>query len=138
MLRENTKFFEYVLREDLSTLELLDGKFTFVNERLAKHYGLADVQGDEFRKVSLDGVRGRAGLLTQASILTVTSNPGRTSPVKRGKWIMENILGTAPPPPPPNVPSLEETQRETRCHAARAIEAAPRERDLQFVSSPDG
>ncbi len=111
MLRETTKFFDHILREDLSTLELLDGKFTFVNERLAKHYGLAGVQGDEFRKVSLDGARGRAGLLTQASILTVTSNPGRTSPVKRGKWIMENILGTAPPPPPPNVPSLEETQK---------------------------
>lgn len=111
MLRETTKFFDHVLREDLSTLELLDGKFTFVNERLAKHYGLAGVQGDEFRKVSLDGARGRAGLLTQASILTVTSNPGRTSPVKRGKWIMENILGTAPPPPPPNVPSLEVTQK---------------------------
>lgn len=111
MLRETTKFFDHILREDLSTLELLDGKFTFVNERLAKHYGLAGVSGDEFRKVSLDGVRGRAGLLTQASILTVTSNPARTSPVKRGKWIMENILGTAPPPPPPNVPSLEETQK---------------------------
>lgn len=111
MLSETSKFFEHVLREDLSTLELLDGKFTFVNERLAKHYGIAGVNGDEFRKVSLEGARGRAGLLTQASILTVTSNPGRTSPVKRGKWIMENILGTAPPPPPPNVPSLEETQK---------------------------
>lgn len=111
MLRETTKFFEHILREDLSTLELLGGQFTFVNERLAKHYGLAGVMGDEFRKVSLDRATGRAGLLTQASILTVTSNPGRTSPVKRGKWIMENILGTAPPPPPPNVPSLEETQK---------------------------
>ncbi len=111
MLRETSKFFEHVLREDLSTLELLGGQFTFVNERLAKHYGIAGVNGDEFRKVPLDGARGRAGLLTQASILTVTSNPGRTSPVKRGKWIMENILGTAPPPPPPNVPSLEETQK---------------------------
>ncbi len=111
MLRETTKFFDHVLREDLSTLELLDGKFTFVNERLAKHYRIDGVRGDEFRKVSLDGVTGRAGLLTQASILTVTSNPGRTSPVKRGKWIMENILGTAPAPPPPNVPSLEETQK---------------------------
>ena len=111
MLRETTKFFEHVLREDLSTLELLGGKYTFVNERLAKHYGIAGVNGDEFRKVPLDGASGRAGLLTQASILTVTSNPGRTSPVKRGKWIMENILGTAPPPPPPNVPSLEETQK---------------------------
>lgn len=111
MLRETTKFFDHILREDLSTLELIDGKFTFVNERLAKLYGISGVNGDEFRKVPLDGVRGRAGLLTQASILTVTSNPGRTSPVKRGKWIMENILGTAPPPPPPNVPSLEETQK---------------------------
>ena len=111
MLRETTKFFEHILREDLSTLELLGGKYTFVNERLAKHYGIAGVNGDEFRKVPLDGASGRAGLLTQASILTVTSNPGRTSPVKRGKWIMENILGTAPPPPPPNVPSLEETQK---------------------------
>ncbi len=111
MLRETTRFFEHVLHEDLSTLELLGGNFTFVNERLAKHYRMDGVRGDEFRKVSLDGVSGRAGLLTQASILTVTSNPGRTSPVKRGKWIMENILGTAPPPPPPNVPSLEETQK---------------------------
>jgi mono/diheme cytochrome c family protein len=111
MLRETTRFFDHILREDLSTLELLDGKFTFVNERLAKLYGLDGVKGDEFRKVPLDPARGRAGLLTQASILTVTSNPGRTSPVKRGKWIMENILGTAPPPPPPNVPSLEETQK---------------------------
>jgi len=111
MLRETSKFFGHVLREDLSTLELLDGKFTFVNERLAKHYGIAGINGDEFRKVPLDAARGRAGLLTQASVLTVTSNPSRTSPVKRGKWIMENILGTAPPPAPPNVPSLEETQK---------------------------
>ena len=111
MLRETELFVDHVLREDLSTLELLDGKFTFINERLAKLYGINGVQGQDFKKVSLEKVSGRAGLLTQASILTVTSNPGRTSPVKRGKWIMENILGTAPPPPPPNVPSLEETQK---------------------------
>ncbi len=111
MQRETEMFFEHVIREDLGTLELLDAKFTFVNERLAKHYDLDGVKGDEFRKVSLEKARGRAGLLTQASILTVTSNPGRTSPVKRGKWIMENILGTAPPPPPPNVPDLEATQK---------------------------
>ena len=110
MRRETEKFFDHILREDLSTLELLGANFTFLNERLAKHYGLDGVKGDEFQMVSLENVRGRAGLLTQASILTVTSNPGRTSPVKRGKWIMENILGTAPPPPPPNVPSLEVTQ----------------------------
>lgn len=111
MRRETSKFFGHILREDRSTLELLDGRFTFVNERLANHYGIGGVSGDEFRLVPLDKVSGRAGLLTQASILMVTSNPGRTSPVKRGKWIMENILGTAPPPPPPNVPSLEETQK---------------------------
>ena len=111
MRRETEKFFDHVLREDLSTLDLLDGKFTFVNERLAKHYSLDGITGDEFQKVTLEPARGRAGLLTHASILTVTSNPGRTSPVKRGKWIMENILGTAPPPPPPNVPNFEEAQK---------------------------
>ncbi len=109
MRRETELFFDHVMREDLSTLELLDGKFTFVNERLAKLYGIANITGDDFRKVALT-LTGRRGLLTQASILTVTSNPGRTSPVKRGKWIMENFLDAAPPPPPPNVPSLEETQ----------------------------
>ncbi|MBI3461879.1 MAG: DUF1588 domain-containing protein, partial [Planctomycetes bacterium] len=84
--------------------------YTFVNERLAKHYGIADITGSEFRRVSLTGTP-RSGVLTQASILTLTSNPGRTSPVKRGKWIMENILGTPPPAPPPDVPQLEETQK---------------------------
>lgn len=110
MRRETERFFETVMREDRSILDFLDGNFTIINERLAKHYGIDGVTGDEFRKVSLtDGKR--AGVLTHASILTLTSNPTRTSPVKRGKWIMENILGTPPPDPPPDVPELAQTQK---------------------------
>ena len=105
---ETRKFFETIMREDRSVLEFLDGDFTFVNERLAKLYGIGGIKGDEFQKVSLAGLP-RRGVLTQGSILTLTSNPTRTSPVKRGKWVMENILGTPPPPAPPDVPELEET-----------------------------
>jgi len=108
MLRETQLFFESVIREDRSVLDFLAADFTFVNERLAKHYGMAGVTGSEFQKVSLAG--GRRGLLTQASILTLTSNPTRTSPVKRGKWILENILGEPPPPPPANVPELKDNE----------------------------
>ncbi|HVS34760.1 MAG TPA: DUF1592 domain-containing protein [Gemmataceae bacterium] len=112
MLKETETYFEYVMREDRSILEFIDSDYTFVNERLAKHYGIDGVTGDEFRKVTLkDGRRG--GVLTQASILTVTSNPTRTSPVKRGKFILECILGTPPPPPPPDVPPLEEKKKST-------------------------
>jgi hypothetical protein len=95
------------MHEDRSVLEFIDSDWTFLNERLAKHYGIDGVKGEEFRKVKLpDGRRG--GVLTQASVLTVTSNPTRTSPVKRGKWILENILGTPPPPPPPGVEELKD------------------------------
>jgi Protein of unknown function (DUF1592)/Protein of unknown function (DUF1588)/Protein of unknown function (DUF1587)/Protein of unknown function (DUF1585)/Protein of unknown function (DUF1595)/Ca-dependent carbohydrate-binding module xylan-binding/Planctomycete cytochrome C len=107
MQKETELFFEAVMREDRSILDFIDADFTFVNERLAKHYGIAGVKGDAFQRVAVkDGVRG--GLLTQASILTVTSNPTRTSPVKRGKWILDQILGTPPPPPPPDVPILKD------------------------------
>ena len=107
MQKETELFFEAIMREDRSVLDFLDADFTFVNERLAKHYGIAGVKGDGFRRVALkDRIRG--GLLTQASILTVTSNPTRTSPVKRGKWILEQILGAPPPPPPPDVPILKD------------------------------
>ncbi len=95
------------MREDRSVLEFLDADFTFLNEKLAKHYGIEGVTGDEFRRVTNLGDR-RGGLLTQASILTVTSNPTRTSPVKRGKWVLEQILGTPPPPPPADVPELND------------------------------
>ncbi len=111
MRRETELFFEAVMKEDRSVLDFLDADFTFLNETLARHYGIAGVKGAQFRRVKLPaGPRG--GVLTQASILTITSNPTRTSPVKRGKWILENILGTPPPPPPPNVPELAEDKKE--------------------------
>ena len=110
MLEETELFFASVMREDRSILDFLDADYTFVNERLARHYGIPGVKGDEFRRVTLTDER-RGGVLTQASVLTVTSNPTRTSPVKRGKWILEQILGTPPPPPPPDVPELEATTR---------------------------
>ena len=104
--RETELFFESIVQEDRSVLDLLRANYTFLNERLAKHYGIPNVYGSHFRRVTLgeDSVRG--GLLGQGSILTVTSYANRTSPVLRGKWILENILGTPPPPPPPNVPPL--------------------------------
>ena len=110
MRKETELVFAAVMREDRSLLEFLNADFTFVNARLAKHYGLPSVQGDKFQRVSLASVK-RRGILTHASILTLTSNPTRTSPVKRGKWILENILGTPPPAPPPGVPELVETQK---------------------------
>lgn len=105
--RETEMLFEAVVKEDLSVMTFLDAGFTFVNERLAKHYGLEGVSGDQFRKVPLADAR-RGGVLTQGSVLTISSYPTRTSPVIRGKWILENLLGTPPPPPPPDVPPLEE------------------------------
>ena len=107
IIRETELYFDHVMREDRSVLEFLDSDYTFVNDRLARHYGLQGSFGRDFQKVKLTD-RARGGILTHASILTVTSNPTRTSPVKRGKWILENILGTPPPPPPPDVPELED------------------------------
>jgi len=108
--RETEMFFESVMREDRSVLDLLNADYTFVNERLAKHYGIPGIYGSQFRRVKLTGEVGeeRRGLLGQGSILTVTSEANRTSPVKRGKFILENIFGTPPPSPPPNVPPLKE------------------------------
>ncbi len=108
MQRETELCFEAILKDDRSILELLDADYTFLNERLAKHYGVEGIKGNHFRKVDLPADSPRGGILTQASVLTVTSNPGRTSPVKRGKWILEQVLGTPPPPPPPDVPELKE------------------------------
>jgi mono/diheme cytochrome c family protein len=105
--QETELFFESMLREDRSVLDLLDADYTFVNERLARHYGIPNVYGSHFRRVTLTDDR-RKGLLGQGSILTVTSYANRTSPVTRGKWVLENILGTPPPPPPANVPALRE------------------------------
>jgi mono/diheme cytochrome c family protein len=107
--RETELFVESILRENRSALDLLRADYTFVNERLARHYGLPDVTGSHFRRVTLPPGNPRRGLLGQGSILTVTSYPDRTSPVVRGKWILENLLGAPPPPPVPNVPPLKAT-----------------------------
>jgi mono/diheme cytochrome c family protein len=107
-MREETKlFFQSIVREDRSAMDLLDADYTFVNERLARHYGIPNVYGSQFRRVTLTS-DARRGLLGQGSILTVTSYPNRTSPVQRGKWILTNLLGIPPTPPPPNVPTLKE------------------------------
>jgi formylglycine-generating enzyme required for sulfatase activity len=106
MRTETRMFLTAMIQEDRSLLDMVDTDFTFVNERLARHYGLADVRGDAFRRVKLSGKR-RGGLMQQASILTLTSNPDRTSPVKRGKWLLENILGAPPAAPPPGVSELD-------------------------------
>jgi hypothetical protein len=108
MQRETEMLFESVMREDRNVLDLLSANYTFLNERLAKHYGIPNVYGSHFRRVPLAAGSIRGGLLGQGSILTVTSYGNRTSPVLRGKWILENILGTPPPSPPPNVPPLRE------------------------------
>lgn len=108
MQRETELLFEIILREDRSVLEFLTADYTFVDARLARHYGLPGVQGAGFQRVSLKGTA-RGGVLTHASVLTLTSNPTRTSPVKRGKYVLENLLGAAPPPPPPDVPALRES-----------------------------
>lgn len=117
MLKETEMFLESIFREDRSILELLTADYTFLNQRLSGHYEIwkdeqgEPIQGNTFRKVALNSGNNyfkRGGILTQASVLTVTSNPNRTSPVKRGRWVLEQILGTPPPPPPPDVPELEE------------------------------
>ena len=112
MQRETESFFEYIVVQDRPVMDFLTADYTFVNERLARHYGMPGIVGPEFRKVSLAGSP-RQGVLTQGSILTLTSTPTRTSPVKRGKWVLENILATPPPPPPPNVPPLEAGEKLT-------------------------
>ena len=113
--RETEMLFESILREDRSVLDLLDADYTFVNERLAKHYGIANIYGPDFRRVPVPS-DARRGLLGQGSMLLVTSNANRTSPVQRGKWILENLLGSPPPLPPPNVPPLKENSERAAAH----------------------
>jgi hypothetical protein len=105
--RETELFFESIIREDRNVLDLLTADYSFVNERLARHYGIPDLYGSQFRRVTITDPE-RRGLLGQGSILAVTSHAERTSPVLRGKWILENILGLPVPPPPPDVPPLKE------------------------------
>jgi len=118
MREETERFFAHVLRNNRSVLDLLDSAYTFVNEPLAKHYGIEGIAGDAFQQVALADRR-RGGVLTQASVLTVTSNPNRTSPVKRGQWILQQLLGTPPPPPPPDVAKLDESRQASDAAALR-------------------
>lgn len=111
--KESDLFVDSVLRGNGSVLELLSANYTFVNERLAKHYGIPEVHGSEFRRVTLPAGSPRGGLLGMGSILTITSYANRTSPVNRGKWVLENLLATPPPPPPPNVPALKTEASDT-------------------------
>ena len=127
--RETELFVESIVQDDRSALDLLRANYTFVNERLAKHYGLPNVYGSRFRRVSLGEDSPRGGILGHGSVLTVTSYANRTSPVLRGKWILENIVGTPPPPPPPNVPPLKDTDAQGKVLSMR-------ERMAQHRASP--
>jgi hypothetical protein len=118
MKEETTLFFDSIMREDRSVLDLLNADYTFVNERLARHYGMPNIYGSQFRRVKVPS-EARRGLLGQASILTVTSYPNRTSPVERGKWILTNLLGVPPSPPPPNVPPLQENSENGKPRSLR-------------------
>ncbi|HEY0551522.1 MAG TPA: DUF1588 domain-containing protein, partial [Verrucomicrobiae bacterium] len=134
-MREETEMaFAWVMRENRSVLDLIDGDYTFLNEKLAKHYGLTnlDINGPEMRRVALPANSPRGGVLTHGSALVVTSNPTRTSPVKRGLFILDNILGLPTPPPPPDIPNLEDSEKETegRKPTLREVLAIHREQPL--------
>jgi len=121
MKEETRLFFETVIHEDRSILDFIDGKYTFLNERLAKHYGIPGITGPQFRRVELTGEE-RSGILTQASVLTVSSYPTRTSPVLRGKWVLENFLNDPPPPPPPGAGNLNESAIGTTASLRQQLE----------------
>ena len=127
MIRETELFFDSVIREDRALFELLTADYTFLNERLAGHYDIPNVQGSHFRRVALPAGGARGGLLGQGSILTLTSHAIRTSPVLRGKWILNNILGTPPPDPPPNIPALNDKKTQARVATMRERMSAHRD-----------
>ena len=130
MKTETTMFFDHELKENRSVAEFLDANYTFVNERLAKFYGIEGVTGREFRRVELPSTHvadQRGGVLSQAGVLTVSSYASRTSPVIRGKYVLSNILGTPPPPPPPDVPNLDDARRHDGLYASQ----------LELSSQPD-
>ena len=139
-LRETELFVGSIVRENRSVLDLMTADYTFVNERLAKHYGYPNIYGSQFRRVDASR-RARRGLLGQGSILMVTSHTDRTSPVVRGKWILDNLLGAPPPLPPTNVPPLPDDERTGP--AARAVDAredrgAPGQRGVRQLSQDHG
>ena len=129
MQQETERLFGNIISENRNVMELLSADYTFLNERLARHYDIPNVYGDHFRKVSLPENSPRFGLLGHGSILTVTSYATRTSPVMRGKWVLDNILGIPPPPPPDDVPALPENQSEV-------VVLTMRERMAQHRANP--
>ena len=134
MKQETVLFVDSILRDDRSVLDLLTADYTFVNERLASFYGIPDVAGPQFRRVSLEGTN-RRGLLGQGSILVETSVANRTSPVQRGKWVLEVLLGQPPPPPPPSVPALEDTAGVSDGHTLSVRERMEEHRKNPFCAS---
>jgi len=122
MQQETGLFFQSIVRGDRPIAEFIAANYTFLNERLAAFYGIQNVQGAQFRRVDLPPDSHRGGILTQASVLTVSSYPARTSPVLRGKWILQNLLDSAPPPPPPNVPTLDQTSTSPTATVRQRLE----------------
>ncbi len=137
MRQETEKTFDHVIRENRSLLELLDSDYTFLNERLARHYGLTNlnVTGDEMVLVKLPADSPRGGVITHGSVLAVTSNPTRTSPVKRGLFILDNLLGTPPPPPPPDIPPLEDAAKAMKEKTLTLRETLALHREQPLCSS---
>ncbi len=132
---ETEMYFEHVIREDRSVTELIDSDYTFLNARLATHYGVPDVTGEQLKLVKLPANSPRGGILTQGTFLAVTSNPTRTSPVKRGLFVLENILGTPPPPAPPNIPDLEEAKKDFKDREPKLSEMLAAHRSNPLCSS---
>jgi hypothetical protein len=135
MRSETEMYFDYILREDRSVTELIDSDYTFLNATLARFYGEPELTGDELRRVQLSPTSPRGGVLTQGTVLAVTSNPTRTSPVKRGLFVLDNILGTPPPPPPPDVPALEEAKKDFGGREPRLSEMLERHRSDKLCNS---
>jgi hypothetical protein len=135
-MREETQLsFQYVMRENRSVLELVESDYTFLNQRLATHYGITNVVGKEMRRVTLPADSPRGGILTDGSVLVVTSNPTRTSPVKRGLFILDNVLGIPPPPPPANIPPLEASEKAFADHQPTLRETLEIHRGKPLCSS---
>ncbi|MGO8699907.1 MAG: DUF1592 domain-containing protein, partial [Limisphaerales bacterium] len=135
MRRETEMFVSSIVHEDRPITELIESDYTFLNEKLAKLYGITNVTGTDMRRVTLEAESARGGVLTAGSTLVVTSNPDRTSPVKRGLFILENFLGTPPPPPPPNIPALEAAEKEIKDHEPTLREALQQHRDKPLCAS---
>jgi hypothetical protein len=135
MQQETEDVFRYIVHDDRSLLELLDSDYTFLNGPLARHYGIANVTGSQMRRVTLPADSPRGGILTEGTVLAVTSNPTRTSPVKRGVFILDNILGTPPLLPPPNIPPLEDAVKSLNGHAPTLRESLAVHRENPLCAS---